>query len=435
MSTIIKKDEIRDKIKYAIDDVVNLVRITTGPRGGNVLVDQQFGLPIEANDAATIVKSISFKDRFMNMAVEILKDIISRLKDGRSASLIFAQTVYNEGLKMVAVGMNANMMRRGIKAATDDVINALKEISKPIETDEEIMNVASISSESKEYGKIIADTLKELGTDGIITVEESDLFDVEVKMTDGLEFDRGYISPWMVTDPEQMEADCADVPIFITDKKLVDARSLFPLLQKVAKSGKNQIFVIAEDIDGSALEMIIKNKITGGISVIGVKIPGYGDMKKESLADMALVVGATIFNDDVGIKLEDLDLSYLGSAHRVISTKEITTIVGGGGDKDKIKERVNQIKVQMDQTKDGFKIDNFQKRIANIIGKVAVINVGADTETARNHAKLKINDAVAATKKAIKNGVVSGGGVALIKATTVINRDLSIGNEFIECSN
>jgi chaperonin GroEL len=425
LSTEITKDQIRDKVQSGIDQVVDLVRVTTGPRGGNVLVDRGFGTPIEANDAATIIKSIILKDKFENMGVEIIKDIIARLKDGRSAAVILAQALLREGNKLIAQGWNGSMMRKGINAAGADIIDALKAVSVPITNDQEIENVASISSESKEYGKLIADTLKKLGNDGIITVEESELFDVDAKITDGLEFDRGYISPWMVTDPEQMVADCTDAPILITDKKLTDARLLFPILQKVSKAGHTHMVIIAEDIDGEALNMIIRSKLTpGGLQVVGIKLPGFGDMKKEMMGDLALVVGATLVNDTLGVTMDKLEINVLGGAHRVLVTKETTTIVDGLGDKEKITERVNQIKIQISQTQDGFKIQNFEKRIANIVGKVAVINVGANTETVRNHTKLKIEDAVAATKKAIKNGIISGGGVALIKAKSQIKRDL-----------
>ena len=424
MNTKILKNDILDKVEAGFNRAVDLVRETTGPRGGDILIDR-VGTPISANDAGTIVRSLVLEDRFENMGVEFARDMISRLKDGRSATLIIAQEILKGGKQMLATGLNGTMMRRGIEVAQDDVVLALKEISKSVTTDHEIESVATVSSESKKYGKIIADVFKEMGTDGNIATEESEFFDVESKITNGFQIDRGYISPWMVTNGERMEADFTDVPILVTDRKIVDAKSIFPIMQKVAKSGKNEMVIFAEDIDGSALEMIIKNRLAGGIKVLGVKLPGYGDMKKESTSDLALLVGATLMTSMTGVSLEEIVLEHLGSAHRVIATKENTLIVNGGGDEDKIEEKINQIKIQISQTTNEFQTEQFKKRIANILGKVAVIYVGADTEALRSHLKLKIDDAVNSTRKAMLNGIIPGGGIGFIKAKSKITRDLS----------
>jgi chaperonin GroEL len=368
------------------------------------------------------------------MGAEIIKEVATKTNenagDGTTTATILTQAIIGEGMKHTTMGVNAMGIKMGIEGASKDVIIALKALAKPIKTDEEICQVATISSESVELGKIIADTIKKVGKDGVVTVEEAQTIGLESEVTEGIEFDKGYISPYMVTNAERMEAEYSDPAILITDKKISSIKEVLPLLEKLAQSGKKDLVIIAEDVDGEALGTFIVNKLRGGFNVLAIKSPGYGDRKKDMLQDIAVTVGAKVISEDVGIKFENADISMLGKARKVISTKDNTVIVGGKGKKSDIEERISQLKKQLANTDSKFDKEKINERIAKLSGGVAVIRVGAATETEMKYLKLKIEDAVNATKAAIEEGIVAGGGVALIKVAQKV-REMAIGHKHI----
>lgn len=417
---ILYNEDARRALKKGVDAVADAVKITIGPRGRNVVLDKGYGAPTITNDGVSIAKEIVLANKFENMGAEIIKEVATKTNDiagdGTTTSVILTQAIVSEGMKHTTMGVNAMGVKFGIEAASKDVVDALKALAKPIKTDEEIRQVATISAESLELGTIIADTIKKVGKDGVVTVEESQTIGLDSEVVEGIDFDKGYISPYMVTNTERMEAEYSDPAILITDKKISSIKEVLPLLEKLAASGKKELVIIAEDVDGEALTTFLVNKLRGGFNVLAVKAPGYGDRKKEMLADIAVTVGATVITEDVGIKFETADLSMLGRARRVISTKDTTVIVGGKGKKSEIDERVTQIKKQLENSDSKFDKEKLNERIAKLSGGIAVIRVGAATETEMKYLKLKIEDAVNATKAAIDEGIVAGGGVAFIKA-------------------
>ena len=425
---IIYNEEARKTMKRGVDAVADAVKITIGPRGRNVVLDKGYGSPTITNDGVSIAKEITLKDKFENMGAEIVKEVASKTNDiagdGTTTATILIQAIISEGMKHTTMGVNAMALRAGIESASKDVVAALKNIAKPIKTDEEIKQVATVSSESAELGSIIADTIKKVGKDGVVTVEESQSTSLESEIVEGIEFDKGYVSAYMITNAERMEAEYADPAILITDKKISSIKEILPVLEQLAQSGRKDLVLIAEDIDGEALTTFVLNKIRGTFNVLAVKAPGYGDRKKEMLQDIAVTVGATVISEDVGLKFENASLSSLGKARRVISTKDKTTIVGGKGKKVDIEERVSQLKVQRDQIESKYDKEKMDERIAKLSGGVAVIRVGAATETEMKYLKLKIEDAVNATKAAIEEGIVAGGGVALVRAAGDVARSL-----------
>ncbi len=416
---ILYNEDARKALKKGVDAVADAVKITIGPRGRNVVLDKGYGAPTITNDGVSIAKEIVLADKFENMGAEIIKEVATKTNDiagdGTTTSVVLTQAIVAEGMKHTTMGVNAMGVKFGIEAASKDVVEALKALAKPIKTDEEIRQVATISAESLELGTIIADTIKKVGKDGVVTVEESQTIGMDSEVVEGIDFDKGYISPYMVTNAERMEAEYTDPAILITDKKISSIKEVLPLLEKLAASGKKELVIIAEDVDGEALTTFLVNKLRGGFNVLAVKAPGYGDRKKEILADIAVTVGATVITEDVGIKFETADLSMLGRARRVVSTKDNTVIVGGKGKKTEIDERVAQIKKQLESSDSKFDKEKLNERIAKLSGGVAVIRVGAATETEMKYLKLKIEDAVNATKAAIDEGIVAGGGVAFIK--------------------
>ena len=417
---IIYNEQARKALKNGIDAVANAVKITIGPRGRNVVLDKGYGAPTITNDGVSIAKDITLKDKFENMGAEIAKEVATKTNDvagdGTTTSVILTQAIVDEGMKQTAMGVNAMALRLGIETAAKAVVKALKEIAKPIKSDAEIRQVATISAESEELGATIADTIKKVGKDGVVTVEESQSFGVESEVVEGLQFDKGYVSPYMITDAERMEAEYKDPAILIVDKKVSSIKEILPLLEKLVQSGKKDLVIIADDVDGEALSTFVVNKLRGSFNVLAVKSPGYGDKKKDLLADIATVVGAKVISEDVGIKLESAELNMLGKASKVIATKDNTVIVGGRGKKADIEARLSQLRKQKSQLESKYDLDKIDERIAKLSGGVAVIRVGAATETEMKYLKLKIEDAVNATKAAIEEGVVAGGGVALIKA-------------------
>lgn len=418
---ILFNEEARKALKRGVDAVADAVKITIGPKGRNVVLDKGYGAPIITNDGVSIAKDITLKNKFENLGAEIIKEVATKTNDiagdGTTTSVVLTQAIIHEGMKHTAQGLGVMGVRAGIEAATKDVVEALKAMSKNIKTKEEIRQVAHISAESEELGKIIADTIDRVGTDGVVTVEESQTFGIESEVVEGMQFEKGYVSAYMVTDTARMEAEYKDVPVLITDKKISAIKDILPLLEKIAGTGKKDLVIIAEDVDGEALSTLVINKLRGGFNVLAVKAPGFGDRKKEMLVDIATVIGATVISDETGVRLDTAELSHLGRASKVVSSKDSTVIVGGKGKKADITERINQIKAQRDTTKAKYDIEKLDERIAKLSGGVAVIRVGAATETEMKYLKLKIEDAVNATKAAIAEGIVIGGGSALVRAS------------------
>lgn len=425
---ILFNEEARKALKRGVDQVADVVKITIGPKGRNVVLDKGYGAPTITNDGVSIAKEIVLKDKFENMGAEIMKEVATKTNeiagDGTTTSVVLAQAIIGEGMKHTNMGLGVMGVRSGIEAATVDVVSALKSMAKPINTKEEIRQVAVVSSESEDIGKIIANTIDKVGKDGVVTVEESQSFGVESEVVEGLEFDKGYISPYMITNTERMEAEYKDVPVLVTDKKISAIKDILPLLEKIAATGKKDLVIIADDVDGEALTTFVINKLRGGFNVLAVKAPGYGDRKKEQLTDIAVILGAEVVSDDLGLKLDTLELTSLGRAGRVVSKKESTVIIGGKGKKADIEARVKELKKQKEGIKSKFDVERMDERIAKLTGGVAVIRVGAATETEMRYLKLKIEDAVNATKAAIDEGIVLGGGVALVKASEKVRLNM-----------
>ena len=425
---ILFNEEARKALKRGIDQVADVVKVTIGPKGRNVVLDKSYGAPTITNDGVSIAKEIILKDKFENMGAEIIKEVATKTNDvagdGTTTSVILAQAIISEGMKHTNMGLGVMGVRSGMESATTDVVKTLKAMAKTISTKDEIRQVASVAAESEEIGKIIADTINKVGKDGVVTVEESPSFGVESEVVEGLEFDKGYISAYMITNADRMEAEYKDVPVLVTDKKISSIKDVLPLLEKVASTGKKDLVIIADDVDGEALTTFVLNKLRGGFNILAVKAPGYGDRKKEQLADIAVVLGAQVVTDEVGLKLEDAELSVLGRATRIVSKKESTVIIGGKGKRTEIEARVRELKKQKDSIKSKFDIEKIDERIAKLVGGVAVIRVGSATETEMKYLKLKIEDAVNATKAAIDEGIVLGGGVALVKAVEKIRTNL-----------
>jgi chaperonin GroEL len=426
---IIFNEEARKKLKAGVDKVADAVKITIGPRGRNVVLEKSYGSPMITNDGVSIAKEITLKDKFENMGAEIVKEVATKTNDiagdGTTTSVILTQAIISEGMKHTTMGVNAMGIRMGIERATKDVVEALKSIAKQTKTDEEIKQVATISAESEEIGAKIAETIKKVGKDGVVTVEESQSFGIESDIVEGLEFDKGYVSPYMITNPERMEAVFSDPAILITDKKISSIKEILPLLEQIVQSGKKDLVIIADDVDGEALTTLVYNKLRGGFNALAIKSPGYGDKKKEMLEDIAVVVGAKVISEDVGLSFEKADMSVIGRAQRVISTKDSTIIVGGKGKKDDVKARVTQLKKQKENSDNKYDKEKLDERIAKLTGGVAVLRVGAATEPEMKYLKLKIEDAVNATKAAIEEGIVPGGGVAFIKAAEKVRANIN----------
>ncbi len=426
-------EDARKSLVNGIDKVAGAVKITLGPRGRNVVLDKGYGGPTITNDGVSIAKEITLKDKFENLGAEIVKEVASKTNDiagdGTTTSVVLVESLVKEGMKHTSMGVNAMALRSGIEEASQVVVSALKKMAKPIKNKEEIKQVATISAESLELGEIIADTIDKVGKDGVVTVEESQSFGVESEVVEGLEIDKGYVSPYMVTDTERMEASMRDVPVLITDKKISSIKDILPLLEKIAQSGKKDLFIIAEDVDGEALATFVVNKLRGGFNVLAVKAPGYGDRKKEMLSDIAVVVGGKVVSEETGQKLDSAPMDVLGFVSKVVSTKDNTIIVGGKGKKSEIEARISQIKKQRENTDSKYDKEKFDERIAKLSGGVAVIRVGAATETEMKYLKLKIEDAVNATKAAISEGIVAGGGCALIKASGELQKKKGLVGE------
>lgn len=412
-------EDARKILKKGLDKVADAVKVTLGPKGRNVVLGSGFGSPTITNDGVTIAKDIELEDAVENIGAEIIKEVASKTNDtagdGTTSAVLLCQAIATEGLKNVAAGANPLALRRGIIKGKDAVVSALKAMSKKISTREEMSQVATISAQDKEMGDMIAQIMEEVGKDGVVTVEESKTFGLSKEIVKGLQFDRGYVSGYMVSNTEKMEASLEEPYILITDKKISSLQELLPILEKVIKSGKKELVIIADDVDGDALTTLIVNKIRGIFNALAVKAPGFGDRKKEMLEDIAIVTGAQVISEEKGMKLENTELEMLGSARRVISTKENTTIVEGKGKPEEMQKRVALIKKQIEESTSDFDKEKLQERLAKLSGGVGVIKVGAATEVEQKAKQHKLEDALHATRAAVEEGIVPGGGVALLR--------------------
>ena len=388
---------------------------------------KSYGAPQITNDGVTIAKEIELEDKFENIGAELIKEVSSKTNDvvgdGTTTSAILTQAIITEGMKYVTSGLNVVGLRHGLEEAAKHVVEDLKKMAKPIKNDSEIVDVASISAESRELGEMIASAIKDVGADGAVTVEESQGIGIEKEVTKGLQFDRGYVSPYMITNAERMEAVMEDPYILITDKKISSIQTILPLLERLAQTGKKELVILADDVEGDALATLVVNRLRGAFNALAVKAQGFGDRKKEMLQDIATVTGGKILSEEVGLKLENAEIAMLGRARRVVADKDNTTIIGGKGKKDEIEDRVKQIRTQIERTTSDFDKEKLQERLAKLAGGVAIIKVGASTETEMKYIKLKIEDAVAATKAALSEGIVAGGGIAFMKVATLMQRD------------
>ncbi len=419
-------EEARRKLKAGVDKLADAVKVTLGPRGRNVVLDKGFGAPTITNDGVTIAKEVELKDKIENLGAEIVKEVASKTNDvagdGTTTAVVLAQSLVKEGFKNVTAGANPLALRRGIEQGSQVVVEALKKLSKQISQKEEIAQVATIAAEDEELGKLIAGVIQETGKDGVVTVEESKTFGLSKEIVKGLQFDRGYISPYMVTNPEKMEAVLEDAYILITDKKISSLQEVLPILEKAAKTGKKEILIIADEIEGEALATLVVNKLRGVLNALAVKAPGFGDRRKESLEDIAAVAGGQVISEEKGMKLENVELDMLGRAGKIISTKENTIIVGGKGKKSDIEARINQLRNEIAQTASDFDKEKLQERLGKLSGGVAVIKVGAATEVEQQARQHKAEDSLSATKAAIEEGIVPGGGVALIRIFSALEK-------------
>lgn len=417
---ILYSEDARKRLKAGVDKLTNAVKVTLGPKGRNVVLDEGFGSPTITNDGVTIAKKIELQDKVENIGAEIVKEVASKANDmvgdGTTTATVLAQAIIGEGLKNVTAGANPLALKRGIEKAKDKVVSYLKQISKQVSSKEEMAQVATISAEDKELGSLISEVMAEVGKDGVITVEESQTLGMEKEIVKGLKFDRGYVSPYMVTNAERMEAVLEDPYIFLCDKKISSIQDMLPVLETVAKAGKKELVIIAEDIEGDALATLVVNKLRGILNVLAVKAPGFGDRKKEMLEDIAVVTGAQVVSEELGLKVDHVELGQLGSVRRVVATKDDTILVEGKGSKDNIDARIKQIKAALSQSTSEFDKEKLQERLAKLAGGVAVIKVGATTEVEQKAKQHKTEDAVSATKAAAEEGIVAGGGVALLRA-------------------
>lgn len=434
MSKQILFEEIaRKKLKEGVDKLANTIKVTLGPRGKSVVLDKGFGAPEICDDRVTIAKEIELEDRVENLGAEIVKEVAEKTNDiagdGTTTAVVLAQAIIQEGLKNVAAGANALALKRGIEKGTEKIVASLKQISKIISTKEEMAQVAKISAENEEIGNLIAEIMQEVGKDGVITVEESKTFGIQKEIVKGLQFDRGYVSPYLVTNVERMTADYEDPYILITDKKLSSLQEILPVLEKIAQTGKKELVIIADEVEGDALSTLIVNKLRGVFNTLAIKAPGFGDRRKEMLEDIAVVTGAEVISGETGLKLENITLEQLGQARKVVSSKENTTIIEGKGKKEKIDARIAQIKAELKTTESDFDKDKLQERLAKLSGGVAVIKVGAATEVEQKAKQRKTEDALSATKAAVEEGIVPGGGVALLRVLSSLDELKLEGDE------
>lgn len=431
---ILFDEKARRALKAGVDKLANAVKVTLGPKGRNVVLDKGFGSPTITNDGVTIAKEIELEDKFQNIGAQLLQEVATKTNDvagdGTTTATLLAQAMISEGLKNVAAGANPMIIRKGIDRAVKIVVDEIKnKISKPISDQDEIAQVAAISADDPEVGKIIAEAMEKVGKDGVITVEESQSFGLQKEIVEGMQFDKGYVSPYMITNAERMEAEYEDPHILLTDKKISSLQEILPLLEKLANSGKKELVIIAEDVEGEALATFVVNKLRGAFNVLAIKAPGFGDRRKEMLNDIAVLTGGKVITEEVGLKLENTEIEMLGQARKVIATKDNTTIVEGKGEQKNIDSRIAQIRKELEASDSEFDKEKLQERLAKLAGGVAVIKVGAATEVEMKEKKHRIEDALSATKAAVEEGIVPGGGVALIRAAKALDKVETSSNE------
>ncbi|MCE1253016.1 MAG: chaperonin GroEL [Anaerolineae bacterium] len=441
---LVFSEEARRKLKSGVDVVANAVATTLGPKGRNVALDRKFGSPTITHDGVTVAKEIELEDPFENMGAQLLKEAATKTNDiagdGTTTSTVLAHAIVSEGLKTLAAGANPMLLKRGIEAAAKTVAEEIKKQAITISTKEEIGNVATISAQDRNIGELIAEVMDKVGKDGVITVEESKGLEFETEYVEGMQFDRGYISPYFVTDTEHMESVIADAYILIYDKKISAAADIVPLLEKLVQIGKRDLVIICEDVDGEALATLVLNKIRGMLNVLAIKAPGFGDRRKAMLGDIATLTGASVISEETGRKLETATVADLGRAEKIVSDKDNTTVVGGKGNDAEIKARIDQIRVEIDKTTSDYDREKLQERLAKLSGGVAIIRVGAATETELKEKKHRVEDALSATRAAVEEGIVPGGGVALMNAVAALvnmkleNEDEQIGVNIVRKS-
>jgi chaperonin GroEL len=429
---LIFDETARRSLKRGIDRLADAVRVTIGPKGRNVVLDKKFGSPTITNDGVTIARDIELEDPFENMGAQLLKEVATKTDDvagdGTTTAVVLGQAMVAEGLRVVTAGANPMVVKRGIEKAVDTVVADIKKTARPVETREQIAAVAAISAADPEVGEIIAEVMDKVGKDGVITVEEGQSLGLEKEYTEGMQFDRGYISAYFVTNPDRMEAVLEDVLILITDKKISAVPDLLPALEKAVQLGRPML-IIAEDVDGEALATLVVNKLKGTISVLAVKAPGFGDRRKEMLRDIAILSGGTVISEEIGRKLDSVAIEDLGKARRVVATKDDTTVVDGGGSPEQIKARMSQIKAQIEETTSDYDREKLQERLAKLAGGVAVIKVGAATEVELKEKKHRIEDALSTTRAAVEEGLVAGGGTTLLQAIPSLDKLKLEGDE------
>ena len=417
-------EDARKALEAGVNQLADTVKVTLGPKGRNVVLDKKFGAPLITNDGVTIAKEIELEDRFENMGAQLVKEVATKTNDvagdGTTTATLLAQAIIREGLKNVAAGANPMVLKRGLQKATDVAVEGIKELSQKVNGKEDIARVASISADDELIGELIADAMEKVSNDGVITVEEAKTMGTNLEVVEGMQFDRGYLSLYMVTDTEKMEAVIDDAYILITDKKISNVQEILPVLEQIVQQGK-KLVIIAEDVEGEALSTLVVNKLRGTFTCVAVKAPGFGDRRKEMLQDIAILTGGQVITDELGLDLKDTQIDQLGKARQVIVQKENTIIVDGAGQADEIENRVSQIRSQIEETTSDFDKEKLQERLAKLAGGVAVIQVGAATEVEMKEKKLRIEDALAATRAAVEEGIVPGGGSALISVIPAVS--------------
>jgi chaperonin GroEL len=416
--------DARQSLKQGVDTLASAVKTTLGPKGRNVALDKKYGAPTVTHDGVTVAKEIELDNHFANMGAQLLKEAATKTNDvagdGTTTAIVLAQAIVHEGMRNVAAGANAMLLKQGLSLAADAVVARIREQATPVKGKEEIAQVAAISAADSEIGDLIAEVMEKVGKDGVITVEESKGLEFETEYTEGMQIDRGYLSPYLVTNPERMEAELDAPLILITDKKISAIKDILPVLEQVAQQGK-PLVILAEDVDGEALATLVVNKLRGTLNVLAVKAPGFGDRRKEMLRDIAAVTGAQVVSEEIGRTLDSVTVADLGSTRRVVSTKDDTTFIEGGGDADAIKGRIEQIRTQIETTTSDYDREKLQERLAKLSGGVAVIKIGAATETELKEKKHRVEDALSATRAAVEEGIVPGGGVALLNARSALD--------------
>ncbi len=433
---ILFQEIARKKLKNGVDKLANTVKVTLGPKGRHVVLDKGFGVPEICDDGVTIAKEIELEDKVENLGAEIVKEVAEKTNDvagdGTTTAVVLAQAIIAEGLKNVEAGANPLALQRGIEKGVEKIVEVLKKTSKKITTKEEMAQVATISAEDEKLGNLIAETMQEVGKDGVITIEESKTFGIQKEIVKGLQFDRGYVSPYMITNAERMEAVYENPRILITDKKISSIQEILPILEKLAQAGKKELVIIADDVEGEALATLVINKLRGVFNTLAIKAPGFGDRRKEMLEDIATVVGTTVISEEIGKKLENITNDELGEAKKVISTKDNTIVIGGWGQENRpqnIEDRISNIKAELKTTESDFDKEKLKERLAKLAGGVAVIKVGAATEVEQKAKQHKTEDALNATRAAVEEGIVPGGGVALLRAISVLDELKLEGDE------